>query len=182
MQANPLACALCSRTTHQVSNSRKIIPGHIPNRHTPSPSAANAGSGGWSLSSRLEEFLSLNMHGKLARISKTNKVHEIYFTCPHMGISNHNYIKWVFLLVLHIFHWEVDFYQLPVTFCPHTFLLYSQQTGFHFIHLHFRVEFWSKRSRYSTWLLNRAENGIKRFISNKRILLPSESSCLSPKQ
>lgn len=93
MQANPLACALCSRTTHQVSNSSKIIPGHIPNRHTPSPATANAGSGGWSLSSRLEELLCLNMHGKLARISKTNKVHEIYFTCPHTGISNHNYYK-----------------------------------------------------------------------------------------
>lgn len=84
---------VCSQTTHKVSNSSKIIPRHIPNRHTPTPSIANAGSDGWSLFSTLEELLSLNILGKLARICKTNKMHEIYFTYPHEGISNHSYYK-----------------------------------------------------------------------------------------
>lgn len=91
-------------------------------------------------------------------------------------------IKWAFFTGSAHILLKSGFLSAPCNLCPHTFLLYSQQIGFHFIHLQFRVQFWSKRARYSAWLLNRAENRTKRFVSNRRILLPSESSCLSPKQ
>lgn len=80
---------------HEVSNGTKIIQGCFPNRHTPWPSTktANVGSGGWSLPSRREELLCLNMHGELARICKAYKVHEIRFSYPHVRISNHNLYK-----------------------------------------------------------------------------------------
>lgn len=90
METTALVYALLSQTAHQVTNSSKIIPGHFPKkRHAPCPSTetASVGSGGWSLPSRLEELLYLNMHGELARICKTYKVHEICFCYSHVGIS-----------------------------------------------------------------------------------------------
>lgn len=131
MQTTALVYALLSQTAQQVGNGSRIIPGQFPIRHTLSPSTENVnfsvGSGGGSLPSRLEELLWLNMHSKLARHTRYMKYASVIYTWELVNITR---IKWILVLLLHIFHTEVGFYQLHVTSCPHTLLFYSPFTRY----------------------------------------------------